>query len=112
MREALANYVDTVIRAFGEVETALSAEATFAGQRSDLDASVQQLMRARDAAELRYRSGLISIFDLTQVEARLFAARRELVTVRGAQIVQRIELHRALGGSFEIPKQEQIGAAR
>lgn len=99
-REALAAYVETAIRAFSEVEAALSTEATFAGQQGDLERSVAELTKARDAAELRYRRGLLSIFDLTQVEARLFAARRDLVSVRGARIVQRIELHRALGGSF------------
>lgn len=102
--EALAAYVDTAIRAFAEVETALEAEASLAEQAQYLDRSVMELTKARDAAELRYRRGLLSIFELTQVEARLFGARRDLVTVRGARVVQRIELHRALGGSFgEVP---------
>lgn len=101
-REALAAYVDVAIRAFAEVESALSAEASLADQQRELERGVAELTKARDAAELRYRRGLLSIFDLTQVEARLFAARRDLVSVRGTRIVQRIELHRALGGSFEM----------
>jgi NodT family efflux transporter outer membrane factor (OMF) lipoprotein len=101
-REALAAYVDVAIRAFAEVESALSAEAALADQQRELERGVSELTKARDAAELRYRRGLLSIFDLTQVEARLFAARRELVSVRGTRVVQRVELHRALGGSFEM----------
>jgi NodT family efflux transporter outer membrane factor (OMF) lipoprotein len=99
-REALSGYVDAAIRAFGEVETALASEATLKQQAEFLERSVEDLTKARDAAELRYRRGLLSIYELTQVEARLFTARRELVSVRGASVVQRIELHRALGGSF------------
>lgn len=100
-REALAAYVDAAIAAFAEVETALSAETSLSDQQRELERGIAELTKARDAAELRYRRGLLSIFDLTQVEARLFAARRDLVSVRGARIVQRIELRRSLGGSFD-----------
>jgi len=100
-REALAGYVDVALRAFSEVETALSAEQSFAEQQRALERAVDELARAREAAELRYERGLLSIFDLTQVEARLFAARRNLISVRGARVAQRVELHRALGGSFK-----------
>ncbi len=102
-REALAAYVDVAIRAFSEVETALSAEASLGDRMARLERAVAELVKARDAAEMRYRQGLLSIYELTQVEARLFSARRDLVSVRGARIVQRVELHRALGGSFESP---------
>lgn len=102
-RQALARYADTALRAFAEVETALSAEATFTDQQAHLERAVDDLTKARDAAELRYRRGLLSIFELTQIEARLFAARRDLVAVRSARIVQRIELHKALGGGFAQP---------
>lgn len=99
-REALAAYVEVAIRAFSEVETSLSAEASLAAQSQILEQSVAVLTKARDAAELRYRRGLLTIFELTQVEARLFAVRRDLLAVRGSSVIQRIELHRALGGSF------------
>lgn len=109
-REAMASYVEVVIRAFGEVEAALSAEASLAEQAAILENSVAELTKARDAAELRYRRGLLTIFELTQVEARLFAARRDLLAVRGASVIQRIELHRALGGSFaEVQIGERVG---
>lgn len=100
-REALAAYVSTALAAFTEVERALSFEARLDGQLTQLELRVEELRRSRDAAELRYRRGLLSIFDLTQVEARLFAARRDAVSVRGARLVQRIALHLALGGDFE-----------
>lgn len=109
-REALAAYVDVAIRAFGEVEAALSAEASLAEQAMALEDTVAELTKAREAAELRYRRGLLTIFELTQVEARLFAARRDLLAVRGASVIQRIELHRALGGSFaEVQVGEGVG---
>jgi NodT family efflux transporter outer membrane factor (OMF) lipoprotein len=100
-REALSAYVATALAAFGEVERALSAEASLIERAARFEQGVAELVKARDAAEMRYRRGLVSIFELTQVEARLFAARRELVAVRGARVVERIGLHQALGGSFD-----------
>lgn len=99
-REALSAYAGAGLRAFEEVERAISTEATIVSQIGFLESSVAELERARDAAELRYRRGLLSIFELTQIEARLFGARRELVAARGARVVQRIALHLALGGDF------------
>lgn len=100
-REALAGYVSAALSAFGEVEAALSGEATLARQQGLIEREVEDLTRARDAAELRYRRGLLTIFELTQVEERLFGARRQLVAVRGARVGQRIALHLALGGGFD-----------
>ncbi|MEI7656918.1 MAG: TolC family protein [Phycisphaerae bacterium] len=97
-REALASYVQACLRALGDVESSLAAEVFLRSRAEQLDRAVAELATARNAAELRYRQGLLSIFDLTQVEARLYDAKSQAVAVRTSQFVQRTKLCLALGG--------------
>lgn len=97
-REALASYVRASLQALGEVESSLAAEVFLRARGEQLDRAVAELTTARDAADLRYRQGLLSIFDLTQVEARLFDAKSQAVGVRTSLFVQRTKLCLALGG--------------
>lgn len=97
-QEALASYVRTCLTALGDVETSLAAEVFLRTRAEQLDRAAAELTTARNAAELRYRQGLMSIFDLTQVEARLYDAKSQAVAVRTSQFVQRTRLCLALGG--------------
>lgn len=97
-REALASYVQASLRALGDVESSLAAEGFLRARAEQLDRAAAELTTARNAAELRYRQGLMSIFDLTQVEARLYDAKSQAVAVRTSQFVQRTRLCLALGG--------------
>ncbi len=100
-REALANYVKLAQRAFLEVETALANERVLRVRLGELAEAQSRLLRARDAGEDRYRNGEASILDVDQLHANHAAAARGLLQVRSELFQQRINLHLALGGSFE-----------
>ena len=100
-REALAGWIKTAQRAFLEVETALANERVLRSREVELAEAATRLLRARDAMEERYKDGESSILDVDQAHANHAAAAKGLLQVRQELFQQRINLHLALGGSFE-----------
>jgi len=100
-REALASWVKTAQRAFLEVETALANERVLRLREGELRDAEVRLLRARDAGEARYGTGEATILEVDQLHANHAAAAKTLLQVRQELFQQRINLHLALGGSFE-----------
>ena len=100
VEERLAAYGETVLRAFEEVENALVQERL---QREHLERLGEELELARHTfEEIRHRFAqgigdyvqvLTALQSLQRVERTELAARKQLVSFR-------IQLHRALGGSW------------
>ncbi|MEM9840174.1 MAG: TolC family protein, partial [Pseudomonadota bacterium] len=107
--QALELYAATALTAFQEVEDALSNEQALARQAGALSRAVNQLRQALDVEQQRYEAGEIGIDRVDDARLRFFNARRDLVNVRVAQLRQRVQLHLALGGSFEdAPEPEAV----
>ena len=100
-REALAGWVKTAQRAFLETETALANERVLRARETELAESSSRLLRARDATEERYKSGDATIFEVDQSHTNHASAAKGLLQVRQELFQQRINLHLALGGSFD-----------
>ncbi|HUH95451.1 MAG TPA: TolC family protein [Casimicrobiaceae bacterium] len=108
---AVAEYGKVGIRAFGEVEGALSA-ATTAEQREDiLVRAVRENERGLDLVGIRYRVGSSDLRAVQQQQLALYSARVALVTVQAERLIQRVNLHLALGGSFEPTPAAKTGDA-
>lgn len=101
-REALAILQQTVLSAFGEVEQALADEKwLFQREREILEA--RDLARdAAQAAEDDYRDGNGDLLTLFVAETRKIQLESQSVTLRRLRLNNRIDLHLALGGGFEI----------
>jgi NodT family efflux transporter outer membrane factor (OMF) lipoprotein len=102
-KQAVAEYARAGQKAFNEVENALSAEAALRDRAALLDEAVRDNERAFELAQIQYRVGAV---DLRTVEARqlaLYSARVSRLRVQSEQLAQRVNLHLALGGSFEAP---------
>jgi outer membrane protein, multidrug efflux system len=100
-RQALARYAQTAILAFREVESALENEAALRDQERELARAVEHLDRAFAVVLERYREGATTILDVDQVLKQLIAARSDLLFVRTARLVARVDLYQGLGGSFD-----------
>lgn len=100
-RQALAQYVSVALRAFREVESALSNEQVLAYRQVKLERADEMLRSASRIADDRYNAGILNILDLTQVRRQDFANRSQLLRVRAERLRQRLNLHLALGGSFD-----------
>ncbi len=100
-RQAVAEYGRVGARAFGEVENALSAEATLAERERILQQAIADNARALELANLRWRVGSGDLRAVQQQQLALYASRVALLRVQSERLVQRVNLHLALGGGFD-----------
>ena len=98
--EALQNHADTVLTALSEVETALAVEAFLASQEREFAAASAAAGRAMEIARNRYQVGKEPMLTLLESQRRLFDAQASLLGVQRARLVNRVDLHLALGGGF------------
>jgi NodT family efflux transporter outer membrane factor (OMF) lipoprotein len=101
-KQALAQYVQTALKAFGDAENALAGESALKDREAILSASVIDAERALQLAETRYRVGSGDLRAVQQQQLAYFASRMSLLQVQGEQRVQRVNLHLALGGNFAV----------
>lgn len=104
-KQAIAEYGRVGARAFGEVENALSSAFTLDEREAILTQLVADNSRALELANVRYRVGAGDLRAVQQQSLALHAARTALLRVQAERLVQRVNLHLALGGSFEAPPQ-------
>ncbi len=97
-RQAIGEFASVALRAFGEVENALSNERYLRAREASLASASERLVRASDSAISRYDQGLLTILELQQVRRSDYSTRSQLLGVRFEQIRQRLNLHLALGG--------------
>ncbi|HTN94740.1 MAG TPA: efflux transporter outer membrane subunit [Gallionella sp.] len=100
-KEAVAQYARMALSAIGDVENALAAEQTLAERVQLLQRIVADNQRALDLVQTSYRIGKTDLRSVEQQQLNLFAARLALLGVQSDQLRQRVNLHLALGGSFE-----------
>lgn len=99
-KEAVAEYGRAGANAFSEVESALAASFALEAREPLLAQAVEENERALQFAATRYRVGSDDLRAVEQQQMRLFSAKSALLRVQSEQLVQRINLHLALGGNF------------
>jgi len=95
--ETVANYRQTVLTAFGEVEDALAAQRWLA---EESDAENQAVAAARHAEEIsnnRYRAGLVTYLDVATAQTAALVQERSAVDLQGARLTACVNLIKALG---------------
>ena len=99
-KQAMAQYVQTALRAFGDVENALASEFALKDREQILTAGVREAERALHLAEARYRVGAGDLRTVQQQQLAYNTSRINLLRVQSERRVQRVNLHLALGGDF------------
>ena len=102
-KQALAAYADTGLRAFGEVEAALSAEIAARDREKILAGTLSDSQRALEIVQTQFKVGSTDLRFVNQRQLALNSTQSALVRMQAEQRVQRVNLHLALGGSFEKP---------
>ncbi len=100
-KAAIAAYGRTLLTAFQQVENALSNERLFKNREQFLDKAVQDNAGALEVARAQFDVGRIDLLSVLQIQARLIGSRAALIGIRNERLAQRVNLHLALGGSFE-----------
>jgi outer membrane protein TolC len=102
-KAAVAEYGRVGALAFSEVEGALSAGFNLAERVKVLEIQSAQNDRALELAQVRYRVGSADLRSVQQQVIAAAASRSALTRARSERLVQRVNLHLALGGSFGAP---------
>jgi NodT family efflux transporter outer membrane factor (OMF) lipoprotein len=105
-KQSIASYASIGLRAFGEVENALAAEIAARDREQILTQTVADNQRATEIVRTQYKVGSTDLRYVTQRQLALNATQAALLRAQAEQRVQRVNLHLALGGSFE-PKPQQ-----
>jgi len=100
-QQAIAHYGSVALTAFNEVETALTNERILAERlQYEMDALKDRTV-AVQTANLRYIYGSIDLFELLELQTQQIENEELVINLRAAQLTNRINLHLALGGSFD-----------
>jgi len=98
--EAVANYRQTALTAFQEVEDQLAAQRLLAAQ---LDAQKNALRAARQTlaiANNRYKQGLVTYLEVATAQSAALATEQAVVQLQGQRLAAEVGLIKALGGGW------------
>ncbi|WP_293007217.1 efflux transporter outer membrane subunit [Nitrosomonas sp.] len=99
-RQAFAQYEQTILIAFKEVEDALVAIRTVNEQIKAQQQQVEALHSALHVADLRYQGGITSYVDVLLAKRTLFDAEFSLSATQRLHLVSIVQLYNALGGGW------------
>jgi len=99
--EALANYQQQVLVAFGDVENSLSDQRLLAEQSVQVDAAADASSRTTHLLQRNYDEGEVTYFEFVDAQRSSLAAGRASIQTRGARLVATVALVRALGGDWQ-----------
>ena len=99
--ETLANYRQTVLNAFGEVEDGLVAQQLLAEKWIAENETVSATRRTLEIANNRYKAGLVTYLDVATAQADALLHERTLVQLQGTRLTASINLVKALGCGWQ-----------
>ncbi len=101
--QEVANYAQTVLEAFAEVEDALLTRREQLERRSRVAILLSEARATQDVAEKRYGRGLTPYLDVLDAQRARFGAEQDMIEADLALYVNRVSLYLALGGDWANP---------
>ena len=102
--EAWNAWAADLLRACGEVESALAAEERLARRVAELEQATLQARAAEALALERYRSGVEALVTLLDAQRRSVTNESRWLAARRNLLDNRVDLLLALGGGFDVPR--------
>lgn len=108
--QSVANYRESVLVAFQQVEDGISNLSTLSQALSTQAAAVDDARRALEIANNRYVGGVTNYLDVITAQTTLLSSERLQTQLLGQQMVSSVYLVKALGGGWDSSdiKQEQV----
>jgi outer membrane protein, multidrug efflux system len=100
-QQTVAHYGAVVLNAFEEVETALTNEYLYAQQFEHMENSYKEYTDSVRIATIKYKAGAFDMQQVLQLQTDQLSAESDVIKLQGARLANRINLHLALGGSFD-----------
>lgn len=97
----VANYRQTVLTAFQEVEDSLSGLTVLSEAAETQQQAVNAAQRALTIANDRYTGGLVTYLDVINAEQTLLDSQRLATQILGQRLVTSVNLVKALGGGWD-----------
>jgi len=113
--QTVANYRQTVLTAFQQVEDNLAALRILAQVIEQQDSAIQSAARSLEEAEARYTSGIDPYLNVITAQTALLNHQQAAVNFHMQQIVASVQLIKALGGGWDasqIPSPKELGATK
>jgi len=107
----VANYQQTVLTAFQQVEDNLASLRILSQDIEQQDAAVEAATRGLQEATVRYKTGLDPYLNVISAQTILLNDQQTAVTFRMEQMVAAVQLIKALGGGWnasEIPSPKEV----
>jgi NodT family efflux transporter outer membrane factor (OMF) lipoprotein len=100
-QETVANYRQTVLTGFQEVEDNLAALRILESESRVQDEAVRASSQTLAVALNQYRAGVVSYLNVTVAQDSELSNRRTAVTILGRRLSATVQLIKALGGGWE-----------
>jgi outer membrane protein TolC len=97
---AVESLAGVVLKAFREVESALAAGQSLERQQALLAKELEQAELAERQASREYSQGAVSYLSVLEAQRRAVTARSQNISMQNARLLNRIDLHLAIGGDF------------
>jgi NodT family efflux transporter outer membrane factor (OMF) lipoprotein len=101
-REAAIAFQKTVLRAWQEVDNALTAYAEAQHLRADIARAVAQNQAALEAARQRYSEGALDFLNVNSALGQLLQSENDLADSDTLIATDLVNLYRALGGGWQV----------
>ncbi len=97
----VANYRETVLTAFQQVEDNIAALRVLTDELKQQDAAVQSADRNLKLADARYRAGIDPYLNVITAQTTLLTNQRTSLNLRQEQMTRSVQLLEALGGGWD-----------
>lgn len=98
--EAAANYRQTALRAFREVEDQLALLNHLADASARQNEAVSAAARTNQLASIQYREGAVDYLQVVIAQTAELQAREDMITLLTRRLIAGIDLVRAMGGGW------------
>ena len=99
--QAAANYRQTVLIAFQDVQDSLTTEASLQSSARSLEHASDSAAHALSLSQARYQGGAANLLELLVAEQTQLGYQRQAVQNRGQQLLASVQLVKALGGGWQ-----------
>ena len=99
--ETVANYRQTVLSAFGQVEDALAAQRLLTEEWTAENNALAAARHALEIASNRYADGLVTYLDVATAQTVALNHEQTVVQLEGSRLVAAINLVKTLGGGWQ-----------
>jgi len=99
-RATLAQYQESVLTAFQQVEDQLAAIRILSGEAASTEHAVDDAQHTEQIALNQYKTGLVNYLNVVNAQAILLYNQRTQTQILGEQMVASVALIKALGGGW------------